>query len=339
MMLNTFCRFLLALTLPLIAACSHQGPVFKSGPPPSVQFVSPYDIYVDAQNGDDVTGDGSVNNPYKTITKGLSVAQPSDSVKVAPGTYDVANGEQFPLEVPYLVSLIGDPDTRGGGATPTWIKGYGHLQAQAYVTIAAQETCQITGFTITNDQSSGMFADDGYWGLYVSGHMVRITRNTIRGNADLGAYFGTPATACVFSDNFVRDNHVGVSFAGPGVTKVEHNSIKRNWRGVSAADETDLGGGAAGSAGKNTITQNTHSDLYAFGPASSTLRARYNYWDHVPPTEYYGDYSDPWNPPPPPPAGVDILRNSRLHVDTLGAMAEAVLVLIPDQGPTLSPMP
>ena len=45
------------------------------------------DIYVDADNGHDDTGNGSEGNPYKTIQKGVNMANNGDTVLVKPGTY------------------------------------------------------------------------------------------------------------------------------------------------------------------------------------------------------------------------------------------------------------
>jgi len=39
------------------------------------------------------------------------------TVAVAPGAYDTANGEVFPLVVPSGVTLLGDEDNRGQGTT------------------------------------------------------------------------------------------------------------------------------------------------------------------------------------------------------------------------------
>lgn len=39
-------------------------------------------IYVDGTNGDDITGKGSIENPYKTIIKGQSVAVDGDAIYI-----------------------------------------------------------------------------------------------------------------------------------------------------------------------------------------------------------------------------------------------------------------
>jgi len=76
-------------------------------------------IYVDATNGDDTLGDGSMEHPYKTITKGLSQAAAGVTVFVAEGLYNIENGDTFPLVIPAGVTLQGD------GSTKTIIVGAG----------------------------------------------------------------------------------------------------------------------------------------------------------------------------------------------------------------------
>src|SRR5260221_10959539 len=72
------------------------------------------DYFVDVNNGSDVTGDGSANAPWKTITRALSQAAANGSViRVAPGLYNQAAGESFPLNMTPGVSLMvaGHPST------------------------------------------------------------------------------------------------------------------------------------------------------------------------------------------------------------------------------------
>ncbi len=62
---------------------------------------------MDVQKGSDLTGDGSISRPFKTLTRGLAAAKAGDLVKAAPGIYDRHRGEKFPLVLPAGVSLEG----------------------------------------------------------------------------------------------------------------------------------------------------------------------------------------------------------------------------------------
>lgn len=79
------------------------------------------DVYVDAIHGSDATGAGTLAAPYRTITAGLRSLGGSGShtVHAAPGLYDRALGENFPLVLGDDLSLV------GAGAHETVIAGHG----------------------------------------------------------------------------------------------------------------------------------------------------------------------------------------------------------------------
>ena len=69
-------------------------------------------IYVNATSGDDTTGDGRAEKPYKTIKKGMDNASAGDTINVASGEY-----EEDDITIDKPVKLIGTADE-------TLIKGY-----------------------------------------------------------------------------------------------------------------------------------------------------------------------------------------------------------------------
>ena len=68
--------------------------------------------YVDAVNGNDVTGDGNSTSPWQTITFALDQVEGTildqAVINIAPGTYDSTLGEAFTLMMKSYVSLIGE---------------------------------------------------------------------------------------------------------------------------------------------------------------------------------------------------------------------------------------
>ncbi len=76
----------------------------------------PMTIRVNAATGSDVTGTGTLSNPYATIQKAMTVAAiPGDVVRVAPGEYYPPST----IDVPMGVQLIG----AGLGRTVVWGEG------------------------------------------------------------------------------------------------------------------------------------------------------------------------------------------------------------------------
>ncbi len=129
-------------------------------------------IYVNASLGNDTTGIGSLANPYKTITKGLSVATIGKVVVVAKGLYDESLGEVFPLTIPAGVKVIGAGWSRtfveGGGPIPETIIPVNHpaLGVTANIpavfeitgTIVAQNNTTLGSLTLQGGASMGVFA-------------------------------------------------------------------------------------------------------------------------------------------------------------------------------------
>ncbi|MCD6344085.1 MAG: DUF1565 domain-containing protein, partial [Anaerolineae bacterium] len=124
------------------------------------------DYYVDAVNGDDVTGDGSLINPWRTITWALSQASgPGDTLHAQPGVYDTTLGESFPIQLSGGVSLIGaDRDT-------TTISG---VAGSAVVQISNSST-DILSDTVLSD----ITLQNGGYGLYISASYRRTIGPTI----------------------------------------------------------------------------------------------------------------------------------------------------------------
>jgi hypothetical protein len=74
--------------------------------------------FVDALKGNDLLGNGSATAPWRTITRAhQAVLVPGDRVLVAPGVYDAALGEVFPITLKSQVPVI------GAGAERTFVRG------------------------------------------------------------------------------------------------------------------------------------------------------------------------------------------------------------------------
>jgi hypothetical protein len=125
--------------------CTRYG---KPGPiPPTLTPLSA--IYVDAKTGSDTSGNGSQSNPYKSLTKAVTVLTAAKSlstsgvtIDLSAGNYGVANGEKFPIVIPSSVTA---PITITGsnyGMSPssgTFINGYGQDRAlESLIHLAAR---------------------------------------------------------------------------------------------------------------------------------------------------------------------------------------------------------
>ncbi|QDK22297.1 LIC10774 family surface protein [Leptospira weilii] len=272
--------------------------------------------YVDALSGKN-SNPGTSLAPYKTIT--YAVSQPGKTIYVAPGTYDEALGETFPIRIPAGINLIGNESGKGienkgkegnsgytgtgviRNAGPTLILGTGTvipgLDDQATLILGNNNT--VAGFTITNPKpyfSGGLHISAvqvaGDPSGIISGITVR--NNTVTGTSGgMGVYImasNQTGAGNTISGNTITSNYYGIqnNFSST-VIKVENNLISRNIVGVNIATNTDntnvdLGGGSTGSVGNNTISCNTYHDLSISLLNTVTLYAKNNRWDHIPPT-------------------------------------------------------
>src|SRR5690349_16699245 len=87
------------------------------------------DWYVDAQNGSNSNNGLSPISAWKTLTHALATipAPGSDTLHVAPGTYDAALGELYPLMMRPGLRLLGDQGSsstvlESAGATLLWFE-------------------------------------------------------------------------------------------------------------------------------------------------------------------------------------------------------------------------
>jgi len=122
-------------------------------------------------------GIGSSGNPFKTITKALSVsAMEGDSIKVAAGTYNKTLGEIFPIEMLSGRKLIGTV-----GAVTTIVDASGSMN-RVFNCNGNSNTTIIQGFTITGgfaiDTTSGGVTPKG-WLFISNGSQAIIQRNII----------------------------------------------------------------------------------------------------------------------------------------------------------------
>ena len=133
----------------------------------------PTTIYV-ATDGNDVTGDGSEENPFRTIQKGIDTAADGYTVIVQPGLYE----ENINFLGKNITLKSTDP-TNENIINSTIIDG---TDVNSVVTFSGTESssCVLSGFTITN----GMAPGGG--GIYGNGTMATIENNTICGNAGTG---------------------------------------------------------------------------------------------------------------------------------------------------------
>jgi len=251
------------------------------------------DLWVDALTGSDANS-GLARAPLRTISRALEIVVAGATIQVAPGLYDVAHGETFPLRVPAAVELRGDPGSwgTGNGLGDTAIVGQAQYRPgtpEATASLDPGTGVRIAGFRIGYPSGPGVPATGT--GVVVRNGDVSIEQCTF-GGFDHGVLFErSPGTVVdpaggVVAGNVIRDCDIGVLFRGPAPgTRVSSNWINHTLSGIMLEGPgPDLGGGNAGSAGLNTFACNLtdiHAQTFQAGQPY-TISAQANFWDALP---------------------------------------------------------
>jgi nitrous oxidase accessory protein NosD len=261
---------------------------------------------VDAVSGSD-TNDGTTESPFKTISQACEVAVNGDIITVAPGTYDAALGETFPIAIPAGVTIVGDEANQGDGAIPTLVQGGGAVKGDAdtNATLLPGAGATVTGLKIV-DNASVMFP----MGVFIAASGVTLSSSTVSGCSSAAVYVTQGASTAVITDNRITGNTFGVGvvfFLGGDGSKLQDNYISANEIGVEYDDIAgDMGGGMSGSKGGNKVFGNARVDLWT-SSAGVAISARNCYWDHVPPTVGADG------------GGTDIYNRNSISIDVTGA--------------------
>ena len=247
-------------------------------------------LCVDAAAGSDANA-GTCTAPLKTIKRAFQVVPAGGTVQLRPGTYSTAtNGESFPVVVPAGITLVGDEASKGTGAAPVFVIG----EALALTDVSANHAAMVAGSSST---IAGLrIGTPDVDGVAIGGILIEPSSSsiTVRNNTFDAVHRGScivikSATNIVVAGNAIAN--VTQAYATIGINsfdssgKVESNVITGHAWGASFAGTTnglDFGGGPFGSAGQNTMSCSSITDVALYDIAG-TFSARGNAWDHTPP--------------------------------------------------------
>jgi hypothetical protein len=272
-------------------------------------------LFVDSAMGDNTTGNGCINLPFRTITKALARAQAGMTIVVGPGTYSDAAGETFTMYVPPGVSLVGlDWEACVICKETAAFDGYNGVQLSG-------DDCAVRKFTFVDRAdpgysrwSSTVYTEDAnslidslrfFQRALMSCIRLDTSTDAVVQNCVFDVEMDPPGDAgmdrafeIVFDDvgSIVRNCHVSgfntaLFFNRSSDARVEGCVLENNSYGVyicclhdpTSNPNPDLGGGARGSPGGNTFRNNSVCGI--INTAASTIYAKFNIWDNDPPIE------------------------------------------------------
>jgi hypothetical protein len=197
--------------------------------------------YVNASTGSDTTNCTVSATPCKTITYAMGQATtgtPGDTITVAPGTYNVALGEIFPIVYKSGVTLLSS-----GRAEATIIDATG-ANARVMTMTSTNSSTFMIGFTLmgglVQPPADGSLALGG--AILINGGSPRIGQCIFLGNEARG-YDGTGSTFVSGGEGY--GGAIYVSGGSPLIV----NSVFRNNIARGGAGKSNFGGPTPGSSG------------------------------------------------------------------------------------------
>ena len=254
-------------------------------------------LYVDAADGNDVTGNGSWAAPLLTVTAALDTVAAGDTVHVFPGVYDQAHGETPPFAMPVGTTLRGSHrdscilDGVSGDDAVILTDG----STIEHFTLTNPGTCQ-TGITSMMSGTIRNIAvhEPFSYAAIRSGNATSdveifdcelVNTSRVGEGRGLELIWGCHATlrGCTISGW-----NQGIFLNTTSDPLVEGCEITGNVFGVDSWESDDImapdfGGGDRAGSGGNTISGNSFADFVNRTP--STVYAWYNTWEVPVPSE------------------------------------------------------
>jgi len=226
---------------------------------------APITYYVNAATGNDGNTPAQAQNPatpWKTITHAGGAVIGGDTIIVAPGTYDSALGESFPIYISMSITI-----QSSGGAAVTTIDSGGSDALN--LDLSDGQWVTFTGFTVTGG-GVGIYIhdDDGDGDLE---NNVTLTNNIVRDNTADGIYFANTITGnSVITvrgnqllGNYGEDNlYFSGGVTGNAMVSVANNTITDSYGGDAIEFCSPFGGNSHTTISGNTITYTEEAGLY-----------------------------------------------------------------------------
>lgn len=184
-------RLAVCLFLLLFAGCGGGGASSAAEPVGT--------IFVDSVNGNDLSGDGSINLPFQTITHAVANRRGISRIKLASGRYDAASGEVFPIVIPAGVTISSNTID---------------LATNSYALISGAGSYTSQNLSLTNQVA------------LVLGNSATVQSVVVEGVAGVGVW--SEDGAAVIESSVIQNSNTGVVSAGSSKLMIDRSIIKNN---------------------------------------------------------------------------------------------------------------
>ena len=186
-------------------------------------------IYVNSTVGSD-NAVGTQQRPLKTITQALKKAVSGTKIQLADGEYNSGTGEDFPLNIPSGVIIIGNEVNKG---KTTKIEGSGEYISRTFarqnITIVLDNHTEIRGLTVTSPASRGT-------AVWIESTAPTVANCTFTKSKREGVFATGDANPKIFDNLFVENDANGISIARDSTGEIRGNTCLRTGYGIAVSD-------------------------------------------------------------------------------------------------------
>ncbi len=185
-------------------------------------------FYVHPVTGNDAAN-GSRFTPFKTLTRALK-SPGAMTIQLAPGIYDTASGEVFPLVINALTIVVGNEATKGKGIA---IVGSGEYHSPTFgrqnITLTLLGQAFLSGVTVTNRQARGT-------GVWIESASPTLANNTFIDCGREGVFVCGTSKPEILHNLFEQNAVAGLLMAGQSRGKVRQNVFQETGFGMAISD-------------------------------------------------------------------------------------------------------
>lgn len=186
-------------------------------------------IYVNSTIGSDSTV-GTEQRPLKTITQALKKAESGTTIQLGDGDYNSQTGEEFPLNIPSGVTIIGNENNKGQNIV---IEGSGEYLSRTFarqnITFILDDNTELRGVTVTSPESRGT-------AVWIESTAPKVANCTFTKSKREGVFATGDANPKIFDNIFVENDANGISIARDSTGEIRGNTCLRTGYGIAISD-------------------------------------------------------------------------------------------------------
>lgn len=215
--------------------------------------------YVNPLSGSDLSGNGSKDNPYKTLSYALAAPSSQKTIQLADGLYDSENSEKFPITVPADKTIIGNADD----PTAVVVSGAGTFTSSVIMSpqlvniVLGGDNSVLSNITVRSEGGIAVWDEND-----ISAQTTIF--NSIVIDSERGIVSANASTM-IIADTTISGNDTGIELLNSSASILVSSNITDNVVGMTIQDEAMPLFNFFTSGSANIISNNSACDLRHLG--------------------------------------------------------------------------